>query len=153
MPNPMTAAREALWDAIDNAADLSDTFGRKIKGAATEPPWNPLEAGLPDFPSIEIGPAGTSTASPYTEAKLDAPYPLEVVIFRPDYDLAFYEDVVAKIVLAAYRQGGSSGVPYVKDATGHPPELRNTSVRRLDRGDLHLMVIALRFDLRVRLDF
>ncbi|MEM1061300.1 MAG: hypothetical protein AAGJ97_03115 [Planctomycetota bacterium] len=150
----MTAARFAVWDAIDNASSLDGVFHTKIRHNGSEPAWDVLRAAPADFPSIEIGPTGTSTLSPYTEARLDAPYPLEVVVLAAEYDLAFYETVAADVVAALHQTAGPSGVPYVKDATGHPPELKSTAVRRVPRGEGDaLMAIAIRVDLRVRLPF
>lgn len=114
----LTDARNAVWDAIDNAAALADVFAQKFKLNDEMFLWNRREPSISDLPAIMITPRQIDPQWVLNVAQ-EYPYLLVVTIWTADFYLPQAEDLAEKVWKAIYQTGPSATVSYVQAATGY----------------------------------
>ena len=115
----LTAARQGLWNAIDNWPALASVFARKFRcedkgqtqGAVPEP------TSTMDLPAIAIYPA--SGDSPWiTNAQQELTYALTLSIWTETWSLLAIERLYEQIVIAIQRSKDANGLEYWRASTG-----------------------------------
>lgn len=119
----LTAARNSLWDAIDNYPGTSGAFAQTIRFNKEESLVQ--EMGKPpsisDFPAIMIKPASCSPEW-WTHEMANWPVVYDVHIWTQDWALPEGETLIEKVLEAFWRATPpDSTVTYVKQATGYYP--------------------------------
>lgn len=118
----LTAARQSVWDAINNDAYLANlwkaTFRYEDTGAGREA----IEPSLGQCPAIAIWPGSIATAWTTNQSHKVA-YPLVITFWTKQWNVLEGERIFEAIVRAVYRNcPPNSGRTYVREGTGHDPE-------------------------------
>lgn len=115
----LTAARQGLWNAIENWPSLAGVFKRSYRcedkgqtqGLVPEP------TSTMDLPAIAIYPA--SGDSPWiTNAQQELTYALTLSIWTETWSLLAIERLYEQIVIAIQRSKDANGLEYWRASTG-----------------------------------
>lgn len=136
MSNPLTDARNAVWDAIDNWPALQGIFEKKVRNEG-ELEMLDLDQDIPeitDLPVIAIWPPQDSARWFQFQNQLIT-IPLEIRVWTDGWNSATSEQVFWDL-RDAIHQSHPDGValPYIKAATCYQPKVLQWSFRKVRLG-------------------
>lgn len=148
-------ARESVWDAILNWAELDGVWKRKYRhdesGGDDSPEIDPKPAQLP---AIRIVP-DASPVDAVLNRESEIQYSINIWIYGEKWYLPTLEGYVLEIIKSVFRPStGTPATDYVKAATGYHP-LNKFSIfppAFIKRKDAKITRAGLRITLRVRFD-